>query len=327
MVSFIPDHNLRLPKYDLVMVDEAQDMNRLQLEILKRLLTATGRLVAIGDSFQSIYGFRGADTEAMNRIRSEFNVAPENQLPLSITYRCPKAVVRVAQEWVPHIQAADTAPEGEVIERTGKQLGETMLGLNEKSMVICRCNAPLVSAALKLIAQGRKAIVRGRDIGKSIEKLVVKLAKRLDDSDVAGLAENVRAYQEVEMAKMMRAHRDTQAQQVEDRCATIFALLAGISKISILMSRIETLFSDNFAGVVHSSIHRSKGLEADTIVWLGPELNSFFMSRAKNASALQQEKNLAYVAASRAKQTLIYQPIPDEKDEENEADVAFGSAH
>ncbi len=73
MLSFVLDHNINLPKFKLVFVDEAQDMNRMQIEILKRLLAPDGRLVAIGDTYQSIYGFRGADAGAMDRIRAEFH--------------------------------------------------------------------------------------------------------------------------------------------------------------------------------------------------------------------------------------------------------------
>ena len=46
-------------RFDLIMVDEFQDTNRLQLEVLEML--ERGNLFAVGDEFQSIYGFRHAD--------------------------------------------------------------------------------------------------------------------------------------------------------------------------------------------------------------------------------------------------------------------------
>lgn len=318
MVSFVTDHNVSLPKYDLVCVDESQDMNRLQLEILRRLLAVDGRLVAVGDTYQSIYGFRGADAGAMERIRSEFNVSEGNRLPLSITYRCPQAVVTVAQQWVPHIQAAPSASQGTVVQKTGRQLRETMLSLKDGDMVVCRCNAPLVSGALKLIAAGRKAIVRGRDIGKAIARLAERLARGIDPADIATFSENVREYQEIEMAKLLRAHRDTQAQGVEDRCMTLFALLANMRTIPALLQRIETLFSDDRIGVVFSSIHKAKGLESNTLVWMAPELSAYFQGRARNAAATQQEVNLQYVAVTRAKDTLVFQPLPSKEDVDEE---------
>ena len=48
-------------RYALIMVDEFQDTNRLQLDVLARL--ERDNLFAVGDEFQSIYGFRHADVE------------------------------------------------------------------------------------------------------------------------------------------------------------------------------------------------------------------------------------------------------------------------
>lgn len=94
---------------DWVMVDEAQDTNDIQLEILSRLqnsefdghasngmstFRSTTRFLFVGDPHQAIYGFRGANAESMDRIRERFGCA---ELPLSVSYRCSKAVVKEAQ--------------------------------------------------------------------------------------------------------------------------------------------------------------------------------------------------------------------------------------
>jgi len=75
-------------------VDEAQDTNEIQRAILRRMLAPTGRLVAVGDPSQSIYGFRGASSDAMSLLRSEFAMTV---LPLSVSYRCSVSVVKEAQ--------------------------------------------------------------------------------------------------------------------------------------------------------------------------------------------------------------------------------------
>ena len=54
--------------FDLVCVDEAQDLSRVQLEFILRLPCPGGRLLFVGDPKQAIYGFAGADTRAMSRI-------------------------------------------------------------------------------------------------------------------------------------------------------------------------------------------------------------------------------------------------------------------
>jgi len=83
---------LRFAPQAYVFVDEAQDTNDIQLEILSR--SSPSRLVAVGDPFQAIYGFRGANSDAMQRIATRFSCT---SLQLSVSFRCPKRVVAEAQ--------------------------------------------------------------------------------------------------------------------------------------------------------------------------------------------------------------------------------------
>ena len=79
-----------------VFVDEAQDTNTIQRLMLGRMLAPGGRLIAVGDPSQAIYGFRGASTDAMNDLRRDFNMTV---MPLSVSYRCSQAVVKEAQPY------------------------------------------------------------------------------------------------------------------------------------------------------------------------------------------------------------------------------------
>ena len=53
------------PTFDLVTIDEAQDMNLPQLTMAQQSCRKGGRIVVVGDSRQAIYGFRGAVQDAM----------------------------------------------------------------------------------------------------------------------------------------------------------------------------------------------------------------------------------------------------------------------
>jgi superfamily I DNA/RNA helicase len=90
-------YNISFDHYNYVFVDEAQDTNNIQLEILSRLTAPRSRLVAVGDPHQAIYGFRGANADSMSRIVERFQC---KTYPLSVSYRCPKAVVREAQRYL-----------------------------------------------------------------------------------------------------------------------------------------------------------------------------------------------------------------------------------
>lgn len=113
MLYLAVTRNARFEPADWVFVDEAQDTNDIQLEILSRLKKlgpyldnlgpdddqnsrhgSSTRYVFVGDTFQSIYGFRGANADSMDRIRSRFACKP---YPLSVSFRCPRSVCSEAQ--------------------------------------------------------------------------------------------------------------------------------------------------------------------------------------------------------------------------------------
>src|SRR5690606_35186416 len=98
MIWFPFVYRLNVGKYDVVFVDETQDLNAAQIAMVYSAIKIDGRIIAVGDPFQSIYQFRGADSEAIPNIIKKLSA---KTLPLSITYRCPKKVVALAKEIVP----------------------------------------------------------------------------------------------------------------------------------------------------------------------------------------------------------------------------------
>ena len=91
-------HNVSFDKKNFIFIDEAQDTNGVQRALISRMLApnGNGRLIAVGDPSQAIYGFRGADATAMTDMKTEFNMTV---LPLSVSYRCSQAVVKEAQKY------------------------------------------------------------------------------------------------------------------------------------------------------------------------------------------------------------------------------------
>lgn len=295
-------YSLSLPQHDWVFVDEAQDISAIQRNLLVKALKKNGRLVAVGDPAQAIYGFRGADSDSLKNIAKTFNCI---SLPLSISYRCPKNVVAEAQKFVKHIQPSETAADGIV-----KELGiasADMFRIND--MVVCRNSAPTIKLAYLLIAKKIPAKVMGRDIGEGLVNLIKKLKAR----SLVMLEDKLIVWRDRETAKLLFKDPEANVSKIEDKfeCIMCFVDHSGANTVDELILAIQRLFGDTVQGVVTlSTIHKAKGLEAKRVFIL----DSWRMPSkyARKAHQLEQEYNLFYVAITRAQEELYYVNSPDD---------------
>lgn len=293
--------NVQLPQYDWVLIDEAQDTNATRRLLALRMLKPQGRLVAVGDRHQAIYGFTGADAKALDLIGDAVNAT---RLPLTTTFRCPKSVVEYAQQWVSHIQAADTAPDGIVRHLPFEQV---QTAVKPGDAILCRYNAPLVTMVYRFIADGVPAKIEGREIGNGIKVL----ARRWKVKSFAALLDRLDTYLERETTKLRAKEQETKAVAIEDKVTCLRVIIDRVQKknpnsntpVDDICFAIDELFgdTDNTKDVVLlSSIHKSKGREFNHVVWLQTKDNG----RARKEWELEQEINLKYVAATRAKKIL-----------------------
>ena len=294
-------HNVGFKRYDWVLVDEAQDTNATRREMAIRMMKPTSRLVAVGDRRQAIYGFTGADSDALDLIAQRTNA---KQLPLYISFRCPKAVVAYAQKWVSHIQAAETAKEGVVRDINFDSLfTEARVG----DAILCRFNAPLVKYVYKFIAEGIPARIEGREIGNGIKTLASKWKVNSLDSLKTKLA----AYYEREMKKFLEKDQEAKIVALDDKIECLYVIMERVREkkpstttpVEDIIAEVESIFTDDpkLKVVLLSSIHRSKGREWSRVIWLLTPENK----RARLGWMLVQEDNLKYVAATRAQDELI----------------------
>ncbi len=291
---------LHCDKYDFILVDEGQDLNLCNIELVLNFLAPNGRIVVVGDRYQSLYAFRGADPRAIPRMIERLSAVT---LPLSITYRCPKASVKRVQHLVPNIQAAETAIEGKLESIFYKDLVDH---LQEGDMVLCRANAPLVKPAFETIQRGIKAIIRGKDIGREL----VNFIERFQADGLGNLEVLMTEYVEKEKARLIDKGRELQAEDLKDKFETIMIVSQECRTVEDLTSKLQILFSDDNAGVVFSSIHKAKGLEARNIFVLREDLLPH--PKAKGEDELQQEANCEYVAFTRSLEN-IYTVIGEDK--------------
>lgn len=278
---------------DWTLVDEAQDLSRLQHCMVERI-SRRGRLIAVGDPHQAIYAFRGADASSMARMAEHFCM---RQLPLHVSYRCPRAVVALAQRYVPHIQPHANAPDGVVVEQA---VPASSVEMRPGDMVVCRNTAPVVRIAYGLLRAGTPVTVLGKDIGAG----VLALVKKLRGGTLDGLRTKLADWQHKETTKAREKNDEAKVSSIEDKAETLRCFIAMSSSVDDLKARVEGMFAEaNPASVVTcSTIHKAKGLEAERVF-----IADFHRMPSKHATKdwqLEQETNLIYVAVTRAKRHL-----------------------
>lgn len=280
------------PMFDLVVVDESQDMNMPQLMMAER--ASKGRICVVGDDRQAIYGFRGAATDGMHLMKQRLNAA---QLGLTVTYRCPKSVVAVAAQIVPDYSAAPSAPEGEILDMS---LTEAVNGLVVGDAVLSRLNAPLMGIALRLLRDGTPARIEGRDIGKQLVGMVRKLRAK----SVPDFLKKLDAWSRKQTDRAIAAggkNMQSKCETIADQRATLVAVSENCANVSDIENKITSLFEDSDSAkrpaVVCSSVHKAKGLEWNKVCLVEDTF--------KNRTSGGEESNIYYVAVTRAKKTLV----------------------
>lgn len=290
---FLPVRNSWLhASFDDVIVDEAQDMTVAQLEIARGV--CRDRLCVVGDDCQAIYAFRGADSGSLDRLKMELGAT---ELGLTVTYRCGRAIVDLAAILVPDFTAGSGNCEGLVSTIAKEKLVCTA---NLGDFILSRLNAPLVSTAMSLLRSGKRARVSGRDVGAGLKSLIRKLSKGRAANSIPEFLTKVSVWERKEVDRKLAANRPDWVEVIRDQASMLVELADNAKSVRDLEDRIDALFTDDGLGqkgvITCSSVHRAKGLEAERVFVLADTL------RDHN----QEEKNIRYVAITRAQKELTW---------------------
>ncbi len=256
--------NSRFKKYDWVLIDELQDCSAIRREIAIRMLKPGGRMLAVGDEFQNIYSFTGCESNAMELLSSQMKM---KVLPLSVTYRCPKNVVKVANQWVPGLEAAPTAPDGPLPRvvylepvscaacmGTGKEGAKLFApsAEDEHQALMCEeCDgtgksgpgfwdeAHLLTASDVILCRNNRPIIElayallKKNIpcqieGRDFAGSLVKLCQRWKVRELNALENKLSDYRLKEAAKWRLKKNEERAVGVEDKVETLLTLLDAV---------------------------------------------------------------------------------------------------
>jgi DNA helicase-2/ATP-dependent DNA helicase PcrA len=299
--------DLPLDQYDYVCVDEAQDLSPTQLELVLKAWNKKGTFIAVGDRHQSIYAFAGASSRSIDEIIEKIQAV---EMDLPVCYRCPQSVVDLAASIYPGITAFSESGEGSIQEIDDSDvLGKVLPG----DLILCRYTAPLIEMCHKLLREGKKAIVRGRDIGKSVGGILSEVQrdyrKARNPLSVENLEKYAESYRDARLRELCEDAEEnaTEIANLIDRIDTLICLCRAYrsdhnaGNIEEFRKFIDAFFKDSKGSkttIVLSTGHKAKGLENPRVFILGYNRLVDQCAQRKGSDA-EQEENLRYVMVTR----------------------------
>lgn len=267
-------------RYDIILLDEAQDTNPVTLELVLAQ-KAHASLVLVGDKHQGIYGFRKA-LNAMELVKADERIA------ITQSFRFAQGIADVATRLLRHFKGELLAVKGRDDLQASWQVDQS-----KHHAIIGRTNAGLFTEAARMVVCGQEPrihFVGGFDsylFGKVLDAYYLWSDQRqlIKDSTILNFTcfEHFRAYgQEVSDAEVKALVKVVEAYgtQVPD-------IYNAIKSAETIQAR---------STVTLTTAHKSKGLEweqvylADDFIELPPDDDDFD----------REEINLLYVAVTRA---------------------------
>lgn len=277
---------------DYVLLDEAQDADPVIASIVGN--QADAQRIAVGDSAQAIYEWRGA-IDAMSKW-------PGQRLTLSKSFRFGPAVAHEANRWLDLLDAP--------LRITGHDpIPSIIAPLETPDAVLCRTNGGAMREVMTHLGAGRRvALVGGGDQIKRLAYAARSLqdGKRTDHPELAAFEswDEVRDYVENDPAG--------------SDLAVIVKLIDRYGS-GALISAVMRLVPEESADVVVSTAHRAKGREWDHVKIASDFQPPRILEDGSQDEARPEELRLAYVAVTRARRVLdrgslewldTYQPGP-----------------
>ncbi|HFW3714258.1 TPA: UvrD-helicase domain-containing protein [Salmonella enterica subsp. enterica serovar 6,7:y:-] len=296
-------------RYTTVLFDEAQDANPVTSAIV---LNQSCRVVLVGDTHQQIYRFRGAD----NAMQSP-QLETADRLWLTHSFRFGPEVAQVANRLL--------ALKGETHQVTGKGGSDRVLQNVPRTFghhaVLHRSVCGVIRTALHWSLAGKKVFWVGGMESYKIEDLLdlywfsIDMAERMQHDR---LTREYRDYNEY-----LQIAEDTGDVEMKQAIFILEQFFPLPDRLNTLREQRVSVESD--ADVTVCTAHRSKGLEWDRVSLhddfadiLAPEMPE---------SKRHDEINLLYVAATRARHTLITDPILSELLAQPQPEELLPSAH
>lgn len=286
----------------VILIDEAQDVDNLQLSLLQLLITPSQSfLIAVGDPNQSVYHFRGCLSDGLAKIMSRFN-CQVFESPLN--YRCGQLHLQLVRDIFPHIpiQAHPNAPQGEIRIISSADLLKCFTDSTLTYLIVSRKNSTLIQSAIRIIATGKTATIKDEKAGDYLFKEIKRIAEK---------PYNPLTFEhKLDVYAAKTRHFLEQSPDAPTRLAEFADFIESIrtlydtykpTTLQKWQTTINQIFNSRKSTSIHLlSIHSAKGAEAEVVFLLYPEEIPFTHSQ-QSLEELQQEWNTLYIALTRIK--------------------------
>ncbi|QBL11230.1 UvrD-helicase domain-containing protein [Campylobacter helveticus] len=271
-------------EYDYILVDEAQDINGCVIDIV---LNQEAKKVFIGDTYQSIYKFRGA----INSLELLAKKPKAHTLYLTQSFRCPSSIAKIANCYLKILNAPKD------FQGTPKSTKE----VTKQQAIITRTNAKLFDIAIENL--DKKLFLVGGvqsynfDELLDIQNLLFKKQEFIKNPFIAKFKD---------LKELLTYIEETKEIDLRQKIFVLFKYIH--SDIKKLIKDIEKacVKNENKADLILSTGHKSKGLEWDNV-----ELSDDFLNLKQTLdndefeiTIAKEELNLLYVAITRSKHSL-----------------------
>ena len=314
--------------YTNIAFDELQDATTIQLYFIKFIKRKGGRYIFCGDSRQAIYYF--ASSNANNYEMAKKMFAPVKEFDLPICYRCPTShLKRVNEEYNIPILPRDNAPKGFIKTIANNEIKKYV---QPGDMIISRKNKYLPEVILQMSIAGIPIYIEDKDFVDRVKKI----AKKTKLNSLKSLENNInksvnRAKENIlnletfqkETEGMTKEEQENLAQEKAESNSQVDSSLFLLKIIDSYLNKYPMASVEEFRNYLDKllntypradavricSIHKAKGLEADNVFVLNEAKYEYlpFASPEQN----QQEKNLSYIATTRARNGLYLVKLSD----------------
>lgn len=285
---YLKDFQLSKPvlDYDFIVVDEAQDINGCVIDIV---LNQKAKKVFIGDTYQSIYKFRGA----CNSLEFLASYPNTKILYLTQSFRCPASIAKEANKYLQFLGAKK--------EFKGSFKANKLKNSNKQKAIITRTNAKLFDIAVqnldkKLFLVGGIESYNFKDL-LDIQNLLCNKKEHIQNAFIARFKD----------VKELIAYSD-ESKEIDLKQKLLICFKYMGENIFELIKKIKASVAKDStkADLILSTGHKSKGLEWDRVEIIDDFINLREMLEENTGVEITKEElNLFYVALTRSKAELI----------------------